>query len=99
MPDLPGPPVVKPGAKPHVLVAGLSTRAAAESAGRAGFRVTAIDAFGDLDQHPTVAALKLERKFSAHAAAIPPTSAATCSGWQCANRRTSRPPNECPTNT
>jgi predicted ATP-grasp superfamily ATP-dependent carboligase len=52
-----------------VLVAGLSTRAAAESAGRAGFRVTAIDAFGDLDQHPMVAALTLERKFSAHAAA------------------------------
>jgi predicted ATP-grasp superfamily ATP-dependent carboligase len=52
-----------------VLVAGLSTRAAAESAGRAGFRVTAIDAFGDLDQHPLVAALTLERKFSAHAAA------------------------------
>ena len=38
--------------KPHVLVAGVSTRAAAESAARAGFRVTAIDAFGDLDQHP-----------------------------------------------
>jgi uncharacterized protein len=54
---------------PHVLVAGVSTRAAAESAGRAGFRVTAIDAFGDLDQHPLVAALTLERKFSAHAAA------------------------------
>ena len=69
LPDLPGPPAVKPGAKSHVLVAGLSTRAAAESAGRAGFRVTAIDAFGDLDQHPTVAALTLERKFSAHAAA------------------------------
>jgi len=54
---------------PHVLVAGVSTRAAAESAARAGFRVTAIDAFGDLDQHPLVAAHMLERKFSAHAAA------------------------------
>jgi predicted ATP-grasp superfamily ATP-dependent carboligase len=62
-------PGVKPGATPHVLVAGVSTRAAAESAARAGFRVTAIDAFGDLDQHPLVAAHALERKFSAHAAA------------------------------
>jgi len=53
----------------HVLVAGVSTRAAAESAARAGFQVTAIDAFGDLDQHPSVAAHTLERKFSAHAAA------------------------------
>jgi uncharacterized protein len=54
---------------PHVLVAGVSTRAAAESAARAGFRVTAIDAFGDLDQHPLVAAHTLDRKFSAYAAA------------------------------
>jgi predicted ATP-grasp superfamily ATP-dependent carboligase len=54
---------------PHVVVAGVSTRAAAESAARAGFRVTAIDAFGDLDQHPLVAARTVERKFSAHAAA------------------------------
>ena len=39
-----------------VLIAGVSTRAAAESAARAGFAVTAIDAFGDLDQHPSVRA-------------------------------------------
>src|SRR6478672_5151179 len=53
----------------RLLIAGLSTRAAAESAARDGFRVTAIDAFGDLDQHPLVAARTLERKFSARAAA------------------------------
>jgi uncharacterized protein len=52
-----------------VLVAGVSTRAAAESAARAGFRVTAIDAFADIDQHPSVTAHALSRTFSAHAAA------------------------------
>lgn len=41
----------------HVLVIGLSARAAAESAAAAGFEVTALDAFGDLDQHPSVRAL------------------------------------------
>lgn len=34
---------------PRVLIAGVSTRALAVSAMRAGYRVTAIDAFGDLD--------------------------------------------------
>jgi uncharacterized protein len=56
-----------------VLVAGVSTRAAAESAARAGFDVTAIDAFGDLDQHPAVRSLVLPRDdgapFTAQAAA------------------------------
>jgi predicted ATP-grasp superfamily ATP-dependent carboligase len=33
----------------HVLIAGVTTRAIAESAARAGYRVTAVDAFGDLD--------------------------------------------------
>jgi predicted ATP-grasp superfamily ATP-dependent carboligase len=47
----------------HVLVAGVSTRAAAESAVRAGFAVTALDAFGDLDQAPGVRALSLPRDF------------------------------------
>ena len=45
----------------RVLVAGVSTRAAAESAARAGFAVTAIDAFGDRDQHPAVRALSMPR--------------------------------------
>jgi predicted ATP-grasp superfamily ATP-dependent carboligase len=53
----------------HVLVVGVSTRAAAESAARAGFAVTAIDAFGDLDQHPAVRIVSLGGDFSAHAAA------------------------------
>jgi len=56
-----------------VLVAGVSTRAAAESAARAGFDVTAIDAFGDLDQHPAVRSLVLPHddgaQFTAEAAA------------------------------
>lgn len=47
----------------RVLIAGLSTRAAAESAARAGFAVTAIDAFGDLDVPPSVRALAMPRDF------------------------------------
>lgn len=34
---------------PRVLIAGVSTRALAESAARAGYRVVAVDGFGDLD--------------------------------------------------
>jgi predicted ATP-grasp superfamily ATP-dependent carboligase len=49
----------------RILIVGISTRAAAESAARAGFAVTAIDAFGDLDQHPSVRALSLPRDFGA----------------------------------
>jgi predicted ATP-grasp superfamily ATP-dependent carboligase len=52
----------------RVLVAGVSTRAAAESAARAGFAVTAIDAFADLDQHPSVQAHSLQDTFSPDAA-------------------------------
>jgi len=54
-----------------VLLCGTSTRAAAESAARAGFRVTTIDAFADLDQHPAVHALSISRDFGA-----PPTASA-----------------------
>jgi uncharacterized protein len=57
----------------RVLISGVSTRAAAESAARAGFVVTALDAFGDLDQHASVRSLSLPRdfgkRFTAHAAA------------------------------
>jgi uncharacterized protein len=64
---------VKSLVREHVLLAGISTRAAAESAARAGFTVTAIDAFADLDQHAGVRSLSLRRDFgapvSAHAAA------------------------------
>ena len=52
-----------PRTSPHVLIAGVSTRAAAESAANAGFRVTTLDAFGDRDQHPNVRALSLPRDF------------------------------------
>ena len=57
----------------RVLIAGLSTRAASDSAVAAGFAVTAVDAFGDLDLHPSVRAVSLPRDlgvpFSADAAA------------------------------
>ena len=38
-----------PAARDHVLLAGISVRALAESAARAGLRGTALDAYGDLD--------------------------------------------------
>jgi uncharacterized protein len=57
----------------RVLIAGISTRAAAESAARAGFDVTAIDGFADLDQQAGVRAVSLPRdcghRFTAAAAA------------------------------
>ena len=40
-----------------LLICGASTRAVADSAARAGFSVTALDAFADLDQHPAVRAM------------------------------------------
>ncbi len=49
----------------RVLIAGVSCRAAAESAARAGFRVTSLDAFADRDHHPSVRALSLTRDFGA----------------------------------
>ena len=57
----------------HVLIAGVSTRAAAESAATAGYAVTGFDAYGDLDHHPSVRIVSLPRDlgvpFTAHAAA------------------------------
>ena len=47
----------------RVLIVGVSVRAAAESAARAGFDVTALDGFGDLDQHAAVQSLSLPRDF------------------------------------
>lgn len=52
----------------HVLVAGMSTRAIAASAARAGFQVTAVDAFTDLDQHPDVRSLAVAGRYSPRAA-------------------------------
>jgi predicted ATP-grasp superfamily ATP-dependent carboligase len=57
----------------HVIIAGVSTRAAAESAARAGYAVTSFDAYGDLDQHRSVRVVSLPRDvgvpFTPHAAA------------------------------
>lgn len=57
----------------RVVIAGHSARAAAESAARAGFAVTALDAFADLDQHPRVRAVRIvpasRQRFTAAAAA------------------------------
>jgi predicted ATP-grasp superfamily ATP-dependent carboligase len=57
----------------HVLITGHSTRAFAASAVHAGFRVSSIDAFADLDLPPAIAATALSREegapFSARAAA------------------------------
>ncbi len=59
---------------PKVLIAGMSARAAAESAARAGFEVAAIDAFGDLDAHYGVRSLSSLRghdvPFTPHAVAV-----------------------------
>jgi hypothetical protein len=45
----------------HVLVAGVSTRALAQSAARAGYRITAVDAFGDADLRAVAELLPLGR--------------------------------------
>lgn len=45
----------------RLVICGSSTRAAAESAACAGFSVTAVDAFADLDQHPAVRAVSASR--------------------------------------
>ena len=58
---------------PRVVIAGVSTRALAVSAARAGYRVTAIDAFGDLDLRAVARVKALRRddntEFSPMAAA------------------------------
>jgi predicted ATP-grasp superfamily ATP-dependent carboligase len=72
-------------ARPGVLIVGVSTRALAESACRAGWRCETVDAFGDLDQkacarnvgltrdlgrpYSASAAVAVGRRFSAEAAA------------------------------
>lgn len=48
----------------RVLIVGQSARAAAASAARAGFDVTAIDAFADADRHPAVQALTTAGRFT-----------------------------------
>jgi predicted ATP-grasp superfamily ATP-dependent carboligase len=53
----------------RVLIAGVSTRAAAASAVRAGLDVTTVDAFGDCDQPRAARVLRVGRPFTAAAAA------------------------------
>ena len=53
----------------RLLICGISTRAAAESAARAGFQVTSLDGFADIDQHPSVRALSISRDFAARSTA------------------------------
>ena len=52
----------------HVLIAGVSTRALAESAARAGYRVSAVDPFGDVDLRAVAEVVPL-RPFTADGAA------------------------------
>jgi predicted ATP-grasp superfamily ATP-dependent carboligase len=66
---------------PHVVICGVSTRAAAASAARAGCRVTAIDAYADLDQHPGVRALSVVRDLGGRASA--PSMARAARGVAC----------------
>lgn len=62
-----------PATAPCVVIAGLSARAAAESAARAGFRVVAVDAFGDLDLARSATVVRVPgagaRRYEAGAAA------------------------------
>jgi predicted ATP-grasp superfamily ATP-dependent carboligase len=57
----------------HLILAGVTTRALAQSAARAGWRVTAVDAFGDLDLRDVATVVEARTgasiRFSAHAAA------------------------------
>jgi hypothetical protein len=48
--------------RPRVLIAGVSTRALAASAARAGYRVTAVDAFGDADLRAVAEVLPLRQE-------------------------------------
>jgi uncharacterized protein len=60
----------------HVVIAGVSTRAWAASAGRAGFRVTAVDAFGDADLRVVADVLTLRREHGARYTAMAAAEAA-----------------------
>lgn len=60
----------------HVLIAGVTTRALAVSAAKAGYRVTAVDAFGDLDLRAVADVIPVRR---AHGPS--PLPAAAAGGW------------------
>jgi predicted ATP-grasp superfamily ATP-dependent carboligase len=51
-----------PRAKQRLIVAGVATRALAQSAARAGWQVTAVDAFGDLDLRACADVVALRRE-------------------------------------
>jgi len=70
-----------PNPATRVLIAGVSTRAIAESAARAGFNVVTLDAFADRDQHPNVRALSLPRDFGSRFTA--PAAARISRGIEC----------------
>ena len=53
----------------HLLLAGVTTRALAVSAARAGYRVTAVDAFGDLDLRAAAEVIALTRETGGFTAA------------------------------
>jgi uncharacterized protein len=54
----------------HVLIAGVTTRALARSAADAGYQVTAVDAFGDLDLRSVAEVIQMPQgRYRAHAAA------------------------------
>ncbi len=55
-----------PDSRPHILIAGVTTRAFACSAARAGWRVTALDAFGDLDLLAVAEFVPLSREGTEH---------------------------------
>lgn len=62
----------------RVVIVGTSTRAIADSAARAGFQVTAVDGFADLDQHPAVDTRLVTPDASGLASAGALASAAAC---------------------
>ncbi|MBA3260391.1 MAG: ATP-dependent carboligase, partial [Gemmatimonadales bacterium] len=51
-----------PSAREHVVIAGVATRAFAGSAARAGYQVTAVDGFGDLDLRAMADVIALTRE-------------------------------------
>lgn len=67
-----------PERRPHVLVAGVSARALAESAAGAGYRVSAVDAFGDVDLRAVADVVHLRR--DAGTPFSPPAAAAAARG-------------------
>jgi predicted ATP-grasp superfamily ATP-dependent carboligase len=65
----------------RVLIAGVSGRAAAASAARAGLDVTSLDAYADADAHPAVRALSVARDYRRRYSA--PTAARIARAIEC----------------